>query len=324
MSALPRLLVAGAACLWGMWSLCFRAVEAIAPVSAAVESLVVFTFMLVLLAPFAWRARGAGRSRRAWVLIVAMGVVDGCNALCFFSALQRTTVALAVLTHYIAPVLVALAAPLIVGERYRARTFAALALASAGLVLLLQPWSVASSAGLVGPALGALSAVFFAATVLLAKVLGSESPRFSTMELGFVPKAPAMAVLAIAVLVQGDAGAVASLTPAQLLLLLGGALAFGAVPLIVFYVGLAQTPVSQASVLTLCEPLVAVIVGAVAFGELPGPLALVGALLVVAGAAVIATAPAAAPSTSPSVSPSSAEVGEDQQRVRNAGLDRGG
>lgn len=305
-----RLLVAGAACLWGMWSLCFRAVEQIAPVSAAIESLAVFIFMLALLAPFAWRQRGRGRTRRAWTLIIAMGVVDGCNALCFFSALQHTTVALAVLTHYIAPILVALAAPLVVGERYRARTFAALALAIAGLVLLLQPWSMASSAGLLGPALGALSAVFFAATVLIAKVLGNERVRFSTMELGFIPKAPSIAVLALTVFLQGDASAVVALTPAQLALLFGGAVAFGAVPLILFYVGLQRTPVSQASVLTLCEPLVAVIVGAVAFHEVPGPLALLGALLVVAGAAMIATA------RSP--------LGEDQHRPRNAEVDRGG
>lgn len=291
-----RLLVAGAASLWGMWSLCFRTVEKIAPVSGAVESLVVFTFSLALLAPFAWRARGRGRSRRAWGLMVLMGVLDGGNVLCFFSALQHTTVALAVLTHYIAPILVALAAPLVVGERYRARTFLALSLAIAGLVLLLQPWSVSSSAGLLGPGLGALSAVFFAGTVLIAKLLGNERVRFSTMELGFLPKAPAIAVLVVAVLLQGDGGAVASLTPAQLALLLGGTVCFGSIPLIMFYVGLARIPVSQASVLTLCEPLVAVLVGAVAFQELPGPLALLGGLLVVGAAALIASADAGSPS----------------------------
>lgn len=291
MSALTsRLLVAGAACLWGMWSLCFRAVERIAPVSAAVETLFVFVFMLAFLAPFAWRSRGTGRTRRAWALVLGLGVVDGINVLCFFSALQHTTVALAVLTHYIAPILVALAAPLVVGERYRVRTFVALALAIAGLVLLLQPWAV-SPASLFGPALGALSAVFFAGTVLIAKVLGNERVRFSTMELAFLPKAPAIAVLLVAVVTQGNAGAVLEVSSAQLALLFGGALAFGTIPLVMFYAGLAHIPVSQASVLTLCEPLVAVLVGALAFHELPGPLALFGALLVVTGAAVIARAP---------------------------------
>ena len=124
-----RLLVAGAASLWGMWSLCFRNAERIAtsPLSGATESLVVFASMGVMLAPFAWRTRGRDRSRRAWTLLMLLGVVDGFNVLCFFSALQHTTVALAVLTHYLAPLIVALAAPLIVGERWRARTFVALA-----------------------------------------------------------------------------------------------------------------------------------------------------------------------------------------------------
>jgi DME family drug/metabolite transporter len=295
-----RLLVAGAASLWGMWSLCFRNAERIAtsPLSGATESLVVFVAIGLVLAPFAWRTRGTGRSRRAWTLLVALGVVDGVNALCFFSALQHTTVALAVLTHYLAPLLVALSAPLIVGERWRARTFVALAVSLLGLALLLQPWALASSSStsLLGPALGAVSAVFFAGTVLIAKLLGKLTREdgtggFSIYEIGAWPKVPACLVLAIAALAQGGPSALVVDVPV-LTLLVAGSLVFGTLPLVMFYVGLARTPVSQASVLTLCEPLVAVLVGVVAWNEVPGAIALVGGALVVGGAGVIALAPA--------------------------------
>lgn len=293
-----RLLVAAAASLWGMWSLCFRNAERIAtsPLSGATESLVVFASMGLMLAPFAWRTRGHNRSRRAWTLLMLLGVVDGFNVLCFFSALQHTTVALAVLTHYLAPLIVALSAPLVVGERWRARTFFALAISLVGLLLLLQPWTLvarganASPSSLVGPLLGATSAFFFAGTVLIAKLLQNEASgeaRFSIFEVGALPKLPACVVLAVAAAVQGGPAALTVELPV-FGLLLAGTVAFGTVPLVMFYVGLARTPVSQASVLTLCEPLVAVVVGVVAWREVPGALALVGGALVVAGAGAIA------------------------------------
>lgn len=301
-----RLLVAAAASLWGMWSLCFRNAERIAtsPLSGATESLVVFASMGLMLAPFAWRTRGHNRSRRAWTLLMLLGVVDGFNVLCFFSALQHTTVALAVLTHYLAPLIVALSAPLVVGERWRARTFMALAISLAGLVLLLQPWTMRDgSVSLVGPLLGATSAFFFAGTVLIAKLLGNEAKenadpnaRFSIYELGALPKLPACVVLAVAAVAQGGPSALTVDVPV-FGLILAGTVAFGTVPLVMFYVGLARTPVSQASVLTLCEPLVAVVVGVVAWREVPGALALVGGALVVGGAGVIALAPSDRPQT---------------------------
>lgn len=281
-----------------MWSLCFKNAERIAtsPLSGATESLVVFACMGFMLAPFAWRTRGKDRSRRAWTLLMLLGVVDGFNVLCFFSALQHTTVALAVLTHYLAPLIVALSAPLVVGERWRARTFVALAVSLVGLVLLLQPWTMRdANVSLVGPLLGATSAFFFAGTVLIAKLLGNEAPqgsqsRFSIYEIGAWPKLPACVVLVVAAYAQGGPSALTVEVPV-FGLLLAGTIAFGTVPLVMFYVGLARTPVSQASVLTLCEPLVAVFVGVVAWHEVPGALALLGGALVVGGAGVIALAP---------------------------------
>jgi drug/metabolite transporter (DMT)-like permease len=65
----------------------------------------------------------------------------------------------------------------------------------------------------------------------------------------------------------------------------------GVTAALVFYAGLARVRASQASVLTLMEPLVAVIVGALVWHEVPGPWALVGGALVLGGAALIVTAP---------------------------------
>ena len=284
----PRLLVAGAAALWGMWSLCFRTAEhaSKAPLSGALETFAAWAVMLAVTLPLAirdTRARAPGssaRTARAWLLVASLGVTDALTGMLFFSAMQKTTVAVAVLTHYLQPLLTALAAPVFLGERWRKKTFVALALALAGLFLLLDP--LAAPAGdLVGAGLGALSAVTFSATLLLGKKLGDT---LSTWELSAYPKPVSLAVLALAV----PAGGFAALAePKVSAILVGGSLVFGALSLVMFYRGLAKTPASQAGVLTLCEPLVAVFVGVLAWREVPGPLALLGALLVLAGAAVI-------------------------------------
>jgi len=63
-----------------------------------------------------------------------------------------------------------------------------------------------------------------------------------------------------------------------------GSLLIGVLGGWMFLRGLKKVPASHASVLCLIEPVVAVAAGAIAWGEVPGPLALVGAALVLAAA----------------------------------------
>jgi drug/metabolite transporter (DMT)-like permease len=255
------------------------------------ESVGVFAAMLVTMLPMAlWsgrrrRTRGplAARSPSSWAWLFALGVSDALNALCFFGAMQRTSVALAVLTHYLTPLLVALLSPWVLREPAKRSTWGALALALAGLVLLLRPWAALGDDDVVGAALGAASAVFYAANVFVGKRL---SGIFAPAEVAAWPKASSLAVLV--------AAAWATDTPlpssSVIAVLLAGGVVFGALPTVLFYAGLARIAASQASVLTLMEPLVAVVVGVVVWGEALHPLGVVGAVGVLGAAFVIARA----------------------------------
>jgi DME family drug/metabolite transporter len=287
-------LVVAAAALWGCWSLAFKNAERLSPsLSAATESAVVFVVMLVTMVPFSVvmrrRAVAAGtvsattRPAAAWALLLFLGISDAGNALCFFGAMQKTSVAVAVLSHYLTPLFVAALSPWVLGEPARRSTWGALCLALSGLVLLLRPWSAAGGDDVVGALLGASSAVFYATNVFFSKRLEGH---FDAVEIASWPKLSstvALVVVAVAL------GGLAPTTPALLVLVLGGLLC-GALPTVLFYAGLRRTEASQASVLTLVEPLVAVVLGVVVWGEALHVTGVVGGACVLAGAAWIARA----------------------------------
>jgi drug/metabolite transporter (DMT)-like permease len=286
--------VIAAATLWGCWSIVFRSAEAASttPLSAAVETTVVFMVILACVGPIALfvrlRPRGAevrtARSHRQWWALAALGVVDAGNALCFFAAMQRTTVAIAVLCHCLAPLIVAAVSPWALREKPQATTTAALAVSLCGLVLLLEPWGHASAHDLEGAALALASAGLYAGSVLLGKQLGGA---FLVVELAAWPKLTSVPVLLFAVAVSSMSAPVSLEARPGLILVLGGVVC-GALPLWLYYRGLARLPASQVSVLTLLEPLVAVLVGVGVWGEPLGVGGLVGAALMVAGAFLIA------------------------------------
>jgi drug/metabolite transporter (DMT)-like permease len=222
--------------------------------------------------PATWRARG-------W--IACLGVADAFNVLLFFAA-YKITIGVSVLAHYTTPVLVAIAAPLVLKEKMTKRTAAALAVSLSGLAVILAPTegAPAASAAWASAALGVGSAVFYAAGIVMNKfVVGS----FSTSETifwhgvvatpllaGFVPMHEWVAV---------DAHAAAALA---LVSLLPGAMAGMA-----FVWGLRRMPATHASMLTLLEPLIAVFIGASLYGETMGPRAFAGGGLILAGAGVV-------------------------------------
>lgn len=272
--ALGYAAIAAAASLWGTWSLFFRPAERIAPVVPAVQSIAVMLLIFLVTAPFAWRERrGAKRPPRVWLLMGFVGVVDAFNVLFFFMAMQRTSLAVAVLTHYLALPLVAITAPVVLKERTTAAAWVSFAVALVGLVLLVEPWRASSQGALIGAALGSASAVFFAGNVLLSKhvstrlgpreVLAWRMPTAIAVQLFFVPN-----------------GGFA--LPASVYALLGCAALVGGVTAgALYYWGLRRVDASRATVLSLLEPTVAVLIGVVVWKEIPGPAAALGALLIV-------------------------------------------
>ncbi|MBL8605958.1 MAG: DMT family transporter [Myxococcales bacterium] len=292
----PRLLgyalVAAAALGWGTWPLILKWAArggALAPASQSAIVMVVLTAGSgVAMVKDRVRAKATARE---WLGVAWLGVADAANVLFFFAAYQMTSVAIAVLTHYLAPIFVALAAPLVARERPRATVYVAVAIAFGGLVVLLAPWSARlGPRDALGAACGAASAVFYASNVLVNKRLAHA---FSGSELMFYHGFVALPAL----LLVAPRGELAHVSSATLGPLLVGAAGPGVVGGLLFVWGLRRVPATHASILTLLEPFGAVVIAALALGEPIGMAALVGGALVLGGAALVMRPPRPGPSS---------------------------
>ncbi len=282
--ALPYAAVASAAFAWGIWALILRHAEAIAPMSSALESTIVLAVITALSGLLSLRDRVSSRAplaARVW--IVWLGVADALNVLLFFAA-YKITIGVAVLAHYMAPIFVAVAAPLVLRERLTLRTGLAVAGSFAGLAVMLGPGPTgAEGAGVWESAgLGAASALFYASNVVGNKFVVRA---FSTSEVMFWHGTIATPLLALCV----PRAEWASLDAHAVTFLALASIGPGALAGLAFVWGLRRMPAAHASTLTLLEPLVAVVAGSVVFGEALGARALAGGALILTGALAVMT-----------------------------------
>jgi drug/metabolite transporter (DMT)-like permease len=295
---LPYAAVALAACAWGTWGLVIRHTEALGSMPTTLESTIVMGVITAVSGvamlrdrtarPAPWKARGCV----AW-----FGVSDAMNVLLFFAA-YKLTIAVSVLTHYLTPIFVALAAPLLLRERMTPRTALAIAVSFGGLAVMLAP---AGGGGAVwaSAALGAGSAIFYASNVITNKfVVGT----FSTSETMFWHGVVATPFLAAFV----PPSAWSAVHPGAVSFLTVASIGPGGVAGLLFVWGLRKMPAAHASTLTLLEPVVSIATGAALLGEPLGARSVVGGALILAGSLTVMTAPVSAapsPRSRPDTSP---------------------
>lgn len=270
-----------AATLWGSWSLFLRPTG----LSGAVTAPILLGGVAVLTMPLAareLRARPVAWTRGIAAALLAYSAFDAINVGTFFRAMVITTVPIAVLTHSVAPVLVALLSPVVEGTRSR-RAIQASLVALLGLVLVLEPWRGASldASLLLGAGLGLASALGYAGSVFAARRLGSAVGPATALSSHALLSAALLLPLATSELDQVE---LVDLGWMGLAILLPGVLAGFA-----FLRALTVIGSARAAVLALLEPLVACVVGFVAFGERLGALGVIGGALVLGAAAYVAT-----------------------------------
>ncbi|MBN1193240.1 MAG: EamA family transporter [Coriobacteriia bacterium] len=223
-----------------------------------------------------------GLSARKKLGLVAMGTILALNWVLFFSALERTDVAVAVLLTYCGPIFVTVLAPAVTHEKFDSRVLVPLALALAGTAVIVGPrqLQVADTTHLLGAALAFASAFTYAIGVLNAKRLLKGIP--ATVYMLGEDITAAVLLLPAVFLLPGPS------MPAEW----GSLAVLGVVHTagtgFLFLSGLRAVRTDHAAILTYAEPVSAVVFAALFLGEAISAATLVGGTMVVLGGILVA------------------------------------
>lgn len=248
------------------------------PMAVAMLRMTLAAPLLLLIA-----AKGLRRDFRALRARTPLVLIGGASIalyqVFYFQAVAVSGVTLATLTALCpVPILVAVLARGILGERSTPTPWLGIALASTGTLLLVgAPDTDAHAADLaLGAALGLLASLSFAGIALSGRALGDHHPPLAVTATLFTVGG---VILLPVLLIQPDgvSAAFRGWPLIAFLVIVPTVLAYG-----LFYTGVGRTPAALTGVIIVAEPLTASTLGWAMLGETLAPVQLAGALLLCA------------------------------------------
>jgi inner membrane transporter RhtA len=218
--------------------------------------------LLVLIRP-----RPSAFTRSSLLACVALGLVIAGLTMLFMAAVARLPLGTASALEFLGPLGVAV----VRGKGGSAKAWAALA--AVGVLLLTEPWAGTPDLAGIGFALGA--AACWAAYILLTQRVGDKVS-------GVRGLAVAMPVAALTATVIAGPSVFGRLTWQLLLLGLGLAVLLPVIPFMLEMLALRRLTTAAFGTLMCLEPAIAVVVGLLALGQVPGPAPVIGIAFVVA------------------------------------------
>lgn len=254
---------------------------------AFVRAVITLVLSAVALRRAGLSAFGSGKTPRRW--LVARGLIGFVGLHCYFYAVTTLPLADATTLHFLNPLLVALLAPVALGEPLRRRDLVGVVLGLAGVVLVARPSAIfgPGSTGDATPALpplGLLAALggacAGAAAYLVVRRLRTEDPRVVVLQFPLLG-VPLTLPLVVPLWVWPSAWEWA------LLLVMGVFTQIGQVKMTE---GLQLERAARATAVSYAQIPFSIALGIIFFGELPTTLGLVGAACIVLGTLSVAQA----------------------------------
>ena len=195
-------------------------------------------------------------------LLLASGVAMGMNWILLFEAYKYTTVSLATLSYYFAPVIVTLVCPVLFKEKLTGKQLLCFGMSTLGLVMITGIGDVGSGSDLTGILFGLGAAVFYAAVILLNKFIKGVEGIHRT----FLQFLSAIVVLIPYVILTGGVtlGKLNGIGWVNLLII--GFIHTG-LTYCMYFSALKELPGQKAAILSYIDPLVAVVISVTLLGE---------------------------------------------------------
>lgn len=272
---LPRLGFIVAMTIFGTMGPFVRAIGissgALALCRAVMAAALVGIFLLVTRQPLSLK-----RSKKALVLLLLSGAAMGFNWIFLFEAYKYTSVSVATLTYYFAPVLVTVLCPVLFKEKTKPLNWICFGFSTLGLALLTGFGNLSAGPNpLLGIGFGLCAAVLYASVMILNKYIRD----VSGLQRTFLQFLAAVVVLLPYVLCTGGIAFSKLDTAGWWCLLTVGILHTGCTYCL-YFSGLKALSGQKAAILSYIDPLVAVIISITVLREAIHPVQLLGGALI--------------------------------------------
>jgi len=195
-------------------------------------------------------------------LLLLSGGAMGINWILLFEAYKYTTVSVATLSYYFAPVIVILVCPILFKEKLTGKQLICFLMSTLGLVLITGIGDTGSGNHLMGIGFGVGAACFYATVILLNKFIKNVDGIHRT----FLQFLAAIVVLVPYVLLNGGVTLGALDLTGWVNLLIVGIVHTG-ITYCLYFSSLKDLPGQRAAILSYIDPLVAVVISVTVLGE---------------------------------------------------------
>ena len=218
---------------------------------------------------------------RNLTLLLISGALIGFNWILLFEAYNYTSIAVATLCYYLAPVFVIIASPFVLQEKLSMKKALCVIAALAGMVLVSGVIQNYASGGntenlnLTGVLLGIGAGALYATIILVNKKLKDISSYDTTV----MQLAAASIVLMPYCLLTVDMGAL-EVTPVSAVLLLIVGIVHTGIAYVLYFGSIKELPAQTVAIFSYIDPILAVLLSALLLKESMDMLSILGAILI--------------------------------------------
>ncbi len=237
---------------------------------AVLASLLIAVFLLITKQkiPFA-------NIKKEVPLLIASGIAMGFNWILLFEAYKYTTVSVATLSYYFAPVIVTVVSPILFKEKLTGKQIVCFIMSTLGLVMITGIGDISGGNNFIGILFGLGAAMLYATVVLLNKFIKNVEGIHRT----FLQFISAVVVLLPYVLMTSGVTLGNLNSVGWVNLLIVGIIHTG-VTYCMYFSSLKELPGQKAAILSYIDPLVAVLISVTILGETMTLWQVIGGILI--------------------------------------------
>lgn len=270
----PRLMLITSMTIFGTLGLFVRKIPVssgeLALYRAILATLLIATFLLLTKQKIPFSS-----IKKEVPLLLASGIAMGINWILLFEAYKYTTVSVATLSYYFAPVIVTIVCPILFKERLTKKQVICFVMSTLGLTMITGIGDVGGGKDFIGILFGLGAALFYASVILLNKFIKNVEGIHRT----FLQFISAIIILAPYVLLTSGITLGKMDNIGWINLLIVGLVHTG-ITYCLYFSSLKELPGQKAAILSYIDPLVAVLISCTILGETMTLWQVIGGILI--------------------------------------------